>query len=82
MLGVVIRNANVPICKFCKYFRSDIQFPKEYKMAKCMKFGNQCLVSGEITNLYAERCRRDTSLCGEDGKSYVSAQSPSNMYVS
>jgi len=70
MIGAIIRNSQYPICKMCKHIRFDTQYPDEYKLAKCVKFGHQCLVSGEVTHLFAERCRRDSLQCGEEGKHF------------
>ena len=70
MIGSIIRNANVPICKMCKNLMFDVKYPGDYSLTKCIKFGIQCKVSGEITHLYAERCRRDSSMCGEEATHY------------
>ena len=67
MLNAIIRNSSYNVCKMCKYLRLDPMYLNEYRMAKCKKFGHQCVVSGEVSYLLAERCRRDSSLCGEKG---------------
>lgn len=62
------------LCKTCVHFRGDKMYPLDYSQARCMLFGNQCVVSGDITYLYAERCRRDNSMCGREGKHYKSRE--------
>ena len=66
----IIRNAKKPICCLCKYIIMDIQYPKEYNMARCMKSGEQCRISGEIKYDYADYSRRNFILCGDEGKFY------------
>jgi hypothetical protein len=79
MLSAVIRNANYNVCKMCKNLRLDPMYPKEYRAAKCMKFGHKCVVSGEVSYLLAERCRRDSSLCGEEGLHFEPSKTDSNF---
>lgn len=79
MLGAVIRNASYNVCKMCKNLRLDPMYPKEYRAAKCMKFGNKCVVSGEVSYLLAERCRRDSSLCGEEGVHFEPSKTDSKV---
>ena len=79
---LLIRNANFPICKMCKNLMFDVKYPGDYSLSKCIKFGIQCKVSGEITHLYAERCRRDSSMCGEEAKHYdAKLREPSVPYI-
>jgi hypothetical protein len=79
MLNAVIRNASYNVCKMCKNLRLDPMHPKEYRLAKCMKFGNKCVVSGEVSYLLAERCRRDSSLCSEEGLYFEPSNSDSKF---
>lgn len=76
-----IRYANVPICKLCKNILLDTVTPTDFSLAKCVKFGAKCRVSGEITYLYADRCRRDANMCGDEGKQYESKFSLSNTKI-
>lgn len=79
MLNAVIRNASYNVCKMCKNLRLDPMHPKEYRLAKCMKFGNKCVVSGELSYLLAERCRSDSSMCGEEGLYFEPSNSDSKF---
>jgi len=58
------------ICKTCVYLRVDTLRPTQYVFARCLKFSEQCNVSGEVKYHYAERCRRDYTLCGNSGKEH------------
>ncbi len=60
------------LCKTCVHFRADKRQPMDYTQARCILFGNQCVVSGDVTYLYAERCRRDSTMCGREGIHYKS----------
>jgi hypothetical protein len=42
-----IKNIDKPICKDCKYFKSDISY-KDYHYGQCTKFGKKDLISGKI----------------------------------
>jgi hypothetical protein len=42
-----IKNIDKPICKDCKYFKSDT-FYKEYAFGRCTKFGKKDLITGKI----------------------------------
>ena len=42
-----IKNMDKPICKDCKYFKSDITY-KDYNYGQCTKFGKKDLISGKI----------------------------------
>ena len=64
------------LCKTCKHVRMDKVYINDYAQARCMLFGNQCVVSGDITYLYAERCRRDNSMCGREGKHHKPREPP------
>jgi hypothetical protein len=69
-----LRNAAVPICRLCKYIKMDLKHPTDYTFARCSKFGEQCVISGEVKFTYAQRCRSNFTLCGEDGKYYEKKQ--------
>ncbi len=68
-----VKNITAPICKTCKYLVMDPVRPKDYLFARCLRFGEQCRVSGEVKFYYADRCRRDYSLCGSEGKYHKTA---------
>ena len=61
-----LKNVTVPICRTCKYLVMDQTRPKDYLFARCIRFGEQCLISGEVKYYYADRCRRDYTLCGTE----------------
>ncbi len=63
MLPVIVK-----LCRTCVHLRMDIRQPNDFTFARCAKFGNQCAVSGEVTYIYAERCRRNFTMCGIEGK--------------
>ena len=60
----MIRNAQLPICKLCKFLMLDL----EIYSSRCSKTGQQCKVSGEIRYDYAEYSRRNDTLCGPQGR--------------
>ena len=58
------------LCRTCQYLVMDVVRPNDFSFARCLKFGDQCMVSGTIRYNYAERCRRDSTMCGNEGNSY------------
>jgi hypothetical protein len=66
--AVFVKNVTAPICKTCKHLVMDQARPKDYLFARCVRFGEQCRISGEVKYYYADRCRRDYTLCGIEGK--------------
>lgn len=70
-----VKNVTVPFCKTCKYLVMDPSRPTDYVFARCIRFGEQCRISGEIKYYYATRCRHDYSLCGTEGKYHESKSS-------
>ena len=67
-MNAIIRNAATPVCRLCKHIIIDMKYPQEYTMARCLKSGRQCMISGEIKYDYADYSRRNFILCGEEGK--------------
>ncbi len=63
-----IKNVSAPICKTCKYLAMDPAIPADYLFARCIRFGEQCRISGDVKYYYADRCRRDYTLCGAEGR--------------
>jgi len=77
-----IKNLLMPTCCNCIHFNisyykhNDIfGYEKEQKISNCMKFGNKCLVTGEIINDTADVCRKDEDKCGIKAKFFVKNQS-------
>ncbi len=67
-MNSLIRNASMPICRLCKYIIIDTNYPKEYNMARCLKSGVQCMISGDINHDFTDYSRRNDTLCGKEGK--------------
>jgi hypothetical protein len=65
-----IKNSEYPICKKCIYYQEDINFPNDYQLAKCLLFGTQNIITGEIINNYVDIIRKDDKLCSIKGKYY------------
>jgi hypothetical protein len=63
-----VKNVAAPICKTCKYLVMDQARPSDYLFARCIRFGEHCRVSGKVKYFYADRCRRDYTLCGSEGR--------------
>jgi hypothetical protein len=63
----IIKNGNIPSCKNCIYFRPE-WYSDEFSgsFAKCEKFGEKNIISGEINYEYADLCRKDESKCGHE----------------
>ena len=59
-----IKNANLPICKTCVYYR--------HKAGKCTKFGVMDVVSGSVHYQSAQLIRSDNGPCEERGLYYKS----------
>lgn len=67
----LIRNANIPACANCKYCIVDTWSPDYLsRYNKCAQFGQKDIITGEITNLFADSCRNDEHLCGYKGRRF------------
>ena len=64
MTRQIIKNANLPICKTCYYYRQ--------KTGKCVKFGEMNLVTGSVYYQNAQTIRSDDGPCEERGLYYRS----------
>jgi hypothetical protein len=65
----IIKNINLPSCKNCIYYKPDIlhnDFTSTYN--KCEKFGEKDIITDEITYNYADSCRSNENMCGNEGK--------------
>ena len=65
-----IKNSEYPICKNCIYYKKDESFPNNYLLAKCLLFGTQNIISGEIKNDYVDIVRKNKDQCDIKGKYY------------
>ena len=63
----IIKNANLPICKTCYYYRQ--------KTGKCVKFGVMDVVTGSVYYQNAQIIRSDDGPCEERGLYYRSKSS-------
>ena len=61
--STLIKYIQYPLCKNCLFFQN--------YGARCGKFGNVDLVTGEVRYDFAFRCRSDRKKCGVDGKYFV-----------
>ena len=76
----MLKTTIVPICRTCKHLLMDIKYTNDYSFARCSLLGKQCVVSGDINYPYADRCRRDFTMCGVEGKYYEKSQSETHIY--
>ena len=51
----------VELCKTCVHLRTDIHRPNDFTFARYIQFDK----SREVTYIYAERCRRNFTMCGK-----------------
>jgi hypothetical protein len=58
---------NYPSCKNCIYHKPAFSDNYASLFSKCTKFGNKNIITGEITNNYADSVRNDKKLCGING---------------
>jgi len=65
-----IKNSEYPICKNCIYYKKDDLFPNDYLLGKCLLFGKQDIISGQINNFYANDVRNNKNLCDIKGIYY------------
>jgi len=56
----IIKNNNIPACRNCKYYKTNL-FNNDYTsfMSQCEKFSEKNIITGKITNDYADICRKD-----------------------
>ena len=58
---------NYPSCKNCIYHKPTFGDNYASSLSKCSKFGNKNIITGVITNKYADTARDDKKLCGTNG---------------
>jgi len=78
----MLKNTTIVICRTCKHILMDIKIPNDYSFARCAVLGKQCVVSGDIMYPYADRCRRDFTMCGQEGKYYEKSHVETHNYTS
>ena len=62
-----IKNSEYPVCKNCCHYLQDDKFPNDTLLSKCTLFGQQDVISGDITNYYVDKVRNNDKLCGIKG---------------
>jgi len=65
-----ITNLDKPACVTCKFYKPEDYSPFDSTSSKCYLYGNKNLHTGEIEYSYATECRRNETLCGQQGKLY------------
>ena len=63
-----VKDANVPVCSYCKFYKPSIYSDFYSDTAKCTKFGNKDIYTGDIHYDYVSSCRRNKEQCGLEGK--------------
>lgn len=68
----MIKNINIPSCRNCIHYKANPTFD-EYasNLNKCNNFGEKNIISDEITYKYADICRNNELMCGNEGKYFV-----------
>ena len=72
--NVFIKNFKLPVCSQCVYYKRQETKDHPFKTSdydKCMKFGEQNVVTGEIIYKYADYVRKQDLECGMKGKHFV-----------
>jgi hypothetical protein len=65
-----INNFDKPACISCKFYKPEKYSSFDSISSKCSFYGNKNLHTGEIDYSYAIDCRKNETLCGEQGKLY------------
>jgi hypothetical protein len=65
-----ITNLDKPSCVTCKFYKPEEYTSFESTSSKCSLYGNKNIHTGEIEYSYATECRKNESLCGQQGKFY------------
>ena len=65
-----INNINKPACVTCKYYKPEQYSNFDSIYSKCSLYGNKNLHTGEIEYSYATECRKNETICGQEGKQY------------
>ena len=63
-----IKNINVPACSECKFYKPSSYSEFYSDTAKCVKFGNKDIYTGDIHYDYVSECRLNKGKCGLEGK--------------
>ena len=63
-----IKDSDAPICANCKFYKPSIYSDFYSDTAKCVKFGNKDIYTGDIHYDYVSSCRSNKEQCGLEGK--------------
>jgi hypothetical protein len=64
----IIKNMNLPACRNCIHYKPSIINDYTSPLNKCENFGEKNIITDKITYAYADTCRSDEKLCGQEGK--------------
>ncbi len=65
----MIKNIDLPACKYCIHYKPSMSnFDYTSTFNKCGNFGEKDIISNKINYRYADICRNDEYLCGNEGK--------------
>ena len=65
-----IKNVDMPACKNCKHFDSNINLFDNRKDGICKLYGNKNLITNKISYNRALSARENNDICGIQGKNY------------
>jgi hypothetical protein len=71
---VFIKNFRLPVCKQCVYYLKNDEKDDPNKISdydKCMKYGEQNVVTGEIRFQYADFARKQELQCGMSATHFI-----------
>ena len=63
-----IKDADAPFCANCKFYKPSSYSEFYSDTAKCVKFGNKDIYTGDIHYDYVSECRLNKGKCGLEGK--------------
>lgn len=65
----IVKNGNILSCRNCIHYKP-FDLSKEFAgyLNECTKFAEKDIVTGKITNEFANVCRRDENMCGKYAK--------------
>jgi len=72
--NIVIKNEYINSCSNCLFFiKPTFRYPEVQSTfhGKCKQFGEKNIITGEIEQYNALKCRVDKSLCGIESKKFI-----------
>ena len=65
----IVKNGHINSCRNCIHYKpSDSYSEFATTLNECTKFAEKDIITGKITNEYANICRREENMCGKNGK--------------